>query len=328
MGTAISDTPINSAPMVSVCMITYNHAPYIRQAIEGVLMQQTEFPFELLIGEDCSTDQTREICRHYLAQYPDKIHLLLPEKNLGSLDNFFATLDAATGKYIAFCEGDDYWIDPLKLQRQVDFLEANPDYGLVYTEVDFLFQKQQKIRHKVFATGFVRNHDNLESFLVDGGYKAPCTWLFRRELMTLIDRQSITTDATFVLMLEFMGHTKIKFQPESTSVYRNLNESASRSKNIRKSLQYAYGVLQTQKTYIQKYNLPEYAYDKVGRRAYKRIIPWALAVQNQTIINEARAFFSARKKTGKEKIRTLRLSAPTLFGWIYKMKYKLKGGLQ
>lgn len=118
--------------MVSVCMITYNHEKYIRQAIEGVLTQKTDFPIELVIGEDCSRDATREICLEYQRKYPSQIRLLLPEHNLGMHNNFLNTLNACTGKYIAFCEGDDYWIDPLKLQKQVDFMEINEGFVMCF----------------------------------------------------------------------------------------------------------------------------------------------------------------------------------------------------
>jgi len=120
-------------PLVSVHMITYNHEKYIAQAIEGVLMQKTNFLFELVIGEDCSTDSTRVICKEYADRYPNIIKLL-PDagKNLGMMENAIRTTMACTGKYIALCEGDDYWTDPYKLQKQVDFLEANPDFVFTF----------------------------------------------------------------------------------------------------------------------------------------------------------------------------------------------------
>lgn len=121
--------------VVSALMITYNHEPFIREAIEGVLMQQASFPVELVIGEDCSTDRTRDICLEYQQKYPEKIRLLLNEKNLGMMPNFIQTLNACTGKYIALCEGDDYWTDKLKLQKQVDFLEGNEEYMICAHDV-------------------------------------------------------------------------------------------------------------------------------------------------------------------------------------------------
>lgn len=88
METIFSDSKMDIKPLVSVCMITYNQSLYIKQAIEGVLMQETDFPFEFIISDDCSTDSTRKICQYYKELYPDKITLLLPEKNLGISDNF------------------------------------------------------------------------------------------------------------------------------------------------------------------------------------------------------------------------------------------------
>jgi len=122
---------MNSLPVVSVYMITYNHESYIAQAIEGIMMQQTDFPIELVIGEDCSTDRTREICLEYQDKYPEIIRLLLPEKNIGIYKNSKSTFIECKGKYIAICEGDDYWTDPLKLQKQVYFLETRPDFALL-----------------------------------------------------------------------------------------------------------------------------------------------------------------------------------------------------
>lgn len=124
--------PLDSNPLVSVVTITYNHAPYIAKCIEGVLMQQVNFPMEFIIAEDCSTDGTRAICEEYAQKYPDLIRLLPSEGNMGAVRNEQRAFEAARGKYIATCEGDDYWTDPLKLQRQVDFLESHSDYSVCF----------------------------------------------------------------------------------------------------------------------------------------------------------------------------------------------------
>lgn len=131
---------LNNYPMVSVLMITYNHELYIAQAIEGVLMQKVDFEMELVIGEDCSNDSTRAICENYASQYPDKIRLLPSDRNQGMMPNFLRTLDSCHGKYIAMCEGDDYWTDPLKLKKQVDFLENNSDFSLCIHDVITIYE--------------------------------------------------------------------------------------------------------------------------------------------------------------------------------------------
>lgn len=124
-------------PVVSVHMITYNHEPYIREAIEGVMMQKTDFEFELVIGEDCSTDRTREICFEYQKKYPDKIRVLWWHKNSYQFPhpaggNSRRNLAHCRGEFIAICEGDDYWIDPLKLQKQVDVMRQNLSVGICF----------------------------------------------------------------------------------------------------------------------------------------------------------------------------------------------------
>lgn len=118
--------------MVQVQTITYQHAPYIRDCIEGVLMQKTNFPFEYLIGEDCSTDGTREIIFDYAKKYPEKIRVITADQNFGMMGNIRRCRLAARGKYIALCEGDDYWTDPYKLQKQVDYMEQHPEVSITY----------------------------------------------------------------------------------------------------------------------------------------------------------------------------------------------------
>lgn len=127
---------INDKPMVSVCMITYNQKEYVAVAIESILNQKTDFPVELVIGDDCSSDGTREICKSYMDRYPDRITLRLPKANLGMTANFIENLKACKGKYIAFLEGDDCWTDMNKLQKQVSFMETNHGYAFCYHHVD------------------------------------------------------------------------------------------------------------------------------------------------------------------------------------------------
>jgi glycosyltransferase involved in cell wall biosynthesis len=116
---------------ISVCIVTYNHEAFIRACLEGAVSQQLSCEYEIVIGEDCSKDNTLAICREFEQKYPHIIKLLSTPANLGMMQNGARTAKACTGDYIAVCEGDDYWTDPHKLQRQFDFLEANPDYSMI-----------------------------------------------------------------------------------------------------------------------------------------------------------------------------------------------------
>lgn len=126
-------------PTVSVCCITYNHERFLVQAIESVLMQETDFAVELVIGEDCSTDATRTIAQAYERCYPGRIQVLTPGSNLGIMRNLMATLAACHGEYIAFLEGDDYWTDITKLQRQVDALKTNGNCALCFHDAEIFY---------------------------------------------------------------------------------------------------------------------------------------------------------------------------------------------
>ena len=118
----------------SIICVTYNQAKYIRRAIGSFLMQKTDFPFEIILADDCSTDGTSAICAEYAEKYPDLVRYLPSEKNVGGVENERRAIEAAQGEYIAVCEGDDYWLDNQKLQKQVEFMDAHPDYSVTWTK--------------------------------------------------------------------------------------------------------------------------------------------------------------------------------------------------
>jgi glycosyltransferase involved in cell wall biosynthesis len=172
-----NNKPINLiSPKVSVYVTTYQHARFINKCLDQILAQKTSFSFEIVIGEDSSTDGTREICISYAEAHPDKIRLYLRDRKLTSMfsddGKFYKSLNgvftsrSCRGEYIAMCEGDDYWTDPLKLQKQVDFLEANPEYVMVFgntaleidgklkppTKDDFSFQRSDLLKSNILGT--------------------------------------------------------------------------------------------------------------------------------------------------------------------------------
>ena len=178
----------NNNPVVSIVCITYNHEPYLRQALDGFLMQRTTFPVEIILAEDCSTDGTRAICEEYAKRYSKKIHYIVRDHNVGYNQNEYEAMQAARGKYIAFCEGDDYWTDADKLQRQVDFMEVHPDYSVCW----------HRCKHFNVETGEMREDqcaeilpDSAEGVDIDlniyfaGWYTQPLTMVFRKEALDL-----------------------------------------------------------------------------------------------------------------------------------------------
>ena len=120
---------MENTPLVSIVTIAYNLENYLAEAIESVLMQNVNFSYELVIGEDCSKDNTLQIAMDYQSRYPDRIRVLKREKNLGLTPNCVDTHNHCRGKYIALLDGDDYWTDKNKLQKQVDFMELHPEYA-------------------------------------------------------------------------------------------------------------------------------------------------------------------------------------------------------
>jgi glycosyltransferase involved in cell wall biosynthesis len=164
---------------LSVLMMTYNHDKFIAQALDSVLMQEVNFEYEIIIGEDCSQDNTREILLKYQNKYPDKIRLLLHEKNIGAAGNQIACMKACTGEYIAMLEGDDYWTDPHKLQKQVDFLESNHDYTLCFHSVSILNSDGCMI-HQSRETYQNKDTFSFEDY-INGFYNHTCSLLIRND---------------------------------------------------------------------------------------------------------------------------------------------------
>lgn len=169
--------------LVSVTCTTFNHEKFIAKAIESFLMQITNFPYEILIGEDCSTDQTRSIVDEYVKKHPDKIRLITSENNVGARKNSIRLVNASSGKYIAECEGDDYWTDPYKLQRQVDYMEANPDCSMCFHSAQIVHESEKPTGRGIRP--YKKNQISpIQDIILGGGGFCPTPSLFyRRALM-------------------------------------------------------------------------------------------------------------------------------------------------
>ncbi len=205
--------------MVSICCITYNHEKFIAQALDSFLMQQTNFDFEIVLGEDCSTDNTRSICKQYQQKYPDKIKLLLPETNVGMMGNFINTLNSCNAKYVALCDGDDYWTDTQKLQKQVDFLEANTDYSICFHRVLELHPNQEILPEKLNTKATITTY-SLHDLAFKNFIRTPSV-VYRNHLFKAMPAWlSNSPVGDYVVHLLNASNGKILYLPDTMAVYR------------------------------------------------------------------------------------------------------------
>lgn len=163
----------------------------MEQAIESILMQQTNFDWKLVIADDCSKDQTRSIILRYKEKFPDKIHLIFQEKNTGPAQNFLDLIAEPKSKYIAYLEGDDYWTDPLKLQKQVDFLEKNPEFSFCFHDINQIDSKGTLVRERCLGPNSKRELD-IKKIL--SGARIPTLTVVFRNFDTLVKTMSRVGD--------------------------------------------------------------------------------------------------------------------------------------
>lgn len=216
--------------LVSIHCITYNHAPYIRECLDGFVMQKTNFPFEIVIHDDASTDGTADIIREYEQKYPHLFNAIYETENQytkynGSFHEIQNIMrKAIRGKYVAYCEGDDYWIDPYKLQKQVDILESDPECSLVYTSY-----KRYNQDEKRFEDDFIVDKEGyLYETLFLNIPVITVTVCMRSEVLRnlpSVPKGAFTGDHYIWISAALMGRFRIV--KDITSVYRILRNSAS-----------------------------------------------------------------------------------------------------
>lgn len=270
---------MSGKPLVSVNMITYNHEPYIAQAIEGVINQKTNFPFELVIGEDCSTDNTRKIIYDYQMKYPDIINLVTSDSNVGGHQNSLRTTIACSGKYIAYCEGDDYWHNPNKLQIQADFLENNDNYGMVHSNANLFNTYSGELTESYLKLSSDLDDANAYfEILTDTRHVFTPTVCVRRNLLIeILQNNPECTSEQFLmgdlqLWLELSHVSKVKYFTESLATYNFLEESATQSKDPIKLLRFEKSFKDLIQLYLAKYKCPE----EIKRKVLTRITPTLL----------------------------------------------------
>lgn len=260
--------PEGILPLVHTRTMTFNHENYIRDCIDGILMQKTTFPVQVLIHDDASTDRTADIVREYEVKYPKLIKAYYQKENSYSqpdkLERREEFWSMRIGKYEATCEGDDYWTDPYKLQKQVDFLESHPDYGLVHTELDqFHILKNKYMKNHWKTNGVVNQAGDIYEDLMTGNKSMiyACTVCLRSDIVNNsaiqkeINARKLGRDSSNFLLIAIQS--KIGYLPEATAVRNILPFSATQGRDFSYKLNFIRKSLEIFEFFQSKRPIPE-----------------------------------------------------------------------
>ena len=256
---------------ISIIMTTYNQEMYVEKAIQSALNQKTDFYYEILIGDDFSTDNTKEICLTYAQKFEDIITLDSRTKNIGLINNYADLIKKAQGKYIAILEGDDYWIDLYKLQKQYNFLENNY-CGLVFSNCQLLNNESGKmiLKHSI---PIKRQLGSIYNDLIRENFITAVTIVFKKSLIIqhLEDdleqiRKFKTLDYYIILLVA--QNSKIEYIDDITSVYRIHNNSISNNKKLESRINFLESILEIKLFVLKKFNYDENLLKLVYSRYY------------------------------------------------------------
>lgn len=241
--------------LVSIVCTVYNKRKWIEQTIDSFLNQVTNFEFDIVIIDDASTDGSQDILAEFEKQYPKKITVFYNEKNLGIAETWLKICDTIQTPYIARCDGDDVWINPQKLQLQVDALRNNPKSQWSSTDIDLIDENGNLINGSIFESGKMPKVHDFETLLATRGFLAPSTFLVETELIQAINHQIDleTADDTFDIQLNLFQKTELTYITESTVAYRVNRGSDSRPTDFRNVEDRFNRLLRTQKSYLDRY---------------------------------------------------------------------------
>lgn len=269
----MSDTP--QSPLISVIVLTYNQEATIARTIESIVNQRCEYPYEIIIADDCSTDATSNICSHYAEKYPTLIRFVKNKKNKGLIDNYYDSLLSAKGKYIADCAGDDYWVDTLKLQKQTQILEKYPDVSLVHAGWNYIDScTQQKIDRKShsgklnYRQPFLNGRTLMIPYITAEESPVPIvhisTALFRKDIFIReyqnnpdIFRNKDYKCEDVQIITTMMANGTIAFIPDIVLNYTVGHSSISSAENLIKAFDFYFGTLSLRLRLIDMYDLSE-----------------------------------------------------------------------
>lgn len=293
---------------VSIICTIYNKEPWIDEVIQGFLKQKCNFDYEIILVDDASRDHSPSIIEHYQEKYPDKIRTVFHRENLGITKTWIESCKLATGKYIARCDGDDYWIDEYKLQKQVDLLKFSRGSRWSCSDFDIISGQKNLYQKNAIQNGIIRKISNFEEMLAFKGMTMSSTWLVDRDLMLEVN-DSIPNDAvddTFCIQLELFTRTKLLFLQDSTTVYRLHDNSDSHPKSFEKMASRFEKLQDLQGEYLEKY------YDKINLKKLSNYLFSEITEQEKILTQR------------QEELLTQLENAQTLFDELIEEKAKLK----
>lgn len=241
--------------MFSVLVVTYNQEKYIAQTLDSILNQVYNYKYEIVIGEDCSIDNTKKIIEEYVEKYPDIIKPIYNNPNRGLINNYFNVIAHCKGKYIMQCAGDDYWL-PGKVTRQIEFMESNLDVGMCYSKARVWNENKQKFEKNISGSAI----KSFEFLLTNGNSIPALTVCLRSNIVKnyiceIKPQEKNWLMEDYPMWLYFSHESKIKFFDKETAVYRVLEDSASHSTDINKMIKFEESVYDIRQFYNQKFGL-------------------------------------------------------------------------
>lgn len=317
--------------LVTVWMITYNHELYLEKALDSVLNQKTNFNFNVVIGDDYSSDNTRSIIKSFEYKYPNIIKAVYNESNKGAYYNAHSkTMPLCEGKYIAPLEGDDYWIDPYKLQKQVDFLENNPDYGMVCTDYNRFYQKSGEVKENCFRLKQYKSEVKFEDYILDRSTIGTATVMFRKSLYDSYVRdipdavRSSFNVGDTPMWLYFALKSRIGVLPDVTAVYRILGNSASHFTSSHQHYSFVMKGFEVPDYFISHFNVPESIKKLNEQKKLKATLMYAFKIRDKEIFKNNYSIIKELKLAIPIKFRLLKFGMINIFFYrIIKILLKL-----
>ena len=316
-------------PTISVIVCTYNQEDTIARTLDSILMQQCHMPYEIVIGEDCSTDQTLAVCQQYAEKHPDKIRILANKVNKGVVDNYFDCILACDGQYIADCAGDDFWTDPLKLEKEVTILEEHPDVTLVHTNW-LCYDEKKAATYPPYPADckhtrpFIDGTELLEDILTQT--QRPvfhlCTSLYRRDVFLKAYQEDIAMfrnkdigcediQISFIMARE----GRIAYIPDTTLNYSVGNATISNTQNEEKQFRFVRQVTNLVYYICTKYNIDSKRIDNYFRQRLYALSMHAFRSSNSTLRDEVKVLGKHWHVADNFSIRIVNLMMTNCITW-------------